>query len=122
MNICKLNERNISIILRSINKCKLNERSLSINLRNSNNNNILNCNISQSSILNNNNTLHKGGVRTLEVEDSNQEDDLVEEEAKLYTIIVGSQDIFPKIIKVQQKIVHIVKHLITLSNNVRILL
>ena len=47
---------------------------------------------------------------------------MVEEEAKLYVIIVGSQDIFPEIVKVLQKIVHIVKNLITLSNNIRNLL
>ena len=57
------------------------------------------------------------GVGPLEVEDSNQESDLVKEEAKLYSIIVGSQDTFPDIFKVLQKIVHIVKHLITLLNN-----
>ena len=99
-----------------MNKYKLNECSLSIVLRSSNNN-ILNHNTSQASILNNN-TLRKGGVGTLEVEENNKEVDLVEEEAKLYVIIVGNQEIFPEIVKVLQKIVHIVKHLITLSNNV----
>ena len=69
-------------------KCKLNECNLSIILCSSNNNNILGHNTSQSCILNNNNTLHKGGVGTLEVEDSNKEEDLVKEETKLYAIIV----------------------------------
>ena len=78
----------------------MNEHSLSISLRSFNNNNILNCNTSQSSILNNNNTLHRGGVGILDVEDNIKEEDLVKEEAKLYVIIVGSQDIFPKIVKV----------------------
>ena len=72
------------------NKCKLNECSISISLCSFNNNNILDHNISQTSILNNNNTLCKGGVGILEVEDNNQEEYLVEEEAKLYDKIVGS--------------------------------
>ena len=55
----------------------------------------------------------------LEVEDNNKEEDLVREEAKSYVIIASIQDIFPKIVKVLWKIVHIVKHLITLLNNVR---
>ena len=76
------------------NKCNLNERNLSIGLCSFNNNNILNQNISQTSILNNNNTLRKGGVGPLEVEDNNQEESLVKEEAKLYAIIVENQDIF----------------------------
>ena len=50
----------------------------------------------------------------LEIEDNNQEEDLVEEEAKLYAIIVDNQNIFPEIVKVLQKLVDIVKHLITL--------
>ena len=60
------------------------------------------CNLSISlrSIKNNNNTLCKGGVGILEIEDNNQEEDLVTEEAKSYVIIVGSQEIFPKIVKV----------------------
>ena len=58
----------------------------------------------------------------LEVEENNQEEDLVKEQAKSYVIIVGSQDIFPEIVKVLRKIVHIVKHLITLLNSVRSLL
>ena len=73
MNICKLNERSLSIILHSINSS-----------------NILNHNTIRISILNNNNTLLKGGVETLEVEDNNKEEDLVKEEAKPYAIIVGS--------------------------------
>ena len=73
-------------------KCKFNERILSIILRSINNNNILNCNTSRINILNNNNTLRKGGVGTLEVKESNKEEDLVEEEANLYVIIVGNQD------------------------------
>ena len=104
------------------NKCKLNECSLNINFCSFNNNNILNWNISQTSILNNNSSLHKGGVGNLELKDSNQEEDLVEEEAKLYVIIVGIQDIFPEISKVLQKIIHVVKNFITLSNNVHSLL
>ena len=100
-----------------MNKCKLNECSLSIILCSFNNNNILNHNTSRINILNNNNTLRKGGVGILEVEDNNQEEDLVEEEAKSYVIIMGIHDIFPEIVKVLQKIVHIVKHLITLSNS-----
>ena len=47
---------------------------------------------------------------------------MVEEEAKLYAIILGSHDTFPNIFKVLQKIVHIVNHLITLLNSVCILL
>ena len=73
-----------------MNKCKLNERSLSIILHSINNKNILNCNTSRTSILNNNNTLRKGGVGTLEVEENNHEEVLVDEEAKLYAINVGS--------------------------------
>ena len=103
-----------------MNECKLNECNLSIILCSSNNN-ILNHNTSQASILKNN-TLRKGGMGTLEVEDNNKEEDLVKEEAKLYVIIVGNQETFPEIVKVLQKIVHIVKHLITLSNNVHRLL
>ena len=99
-------------------KCKLNECSLSISLHNINNNNILNHNTSRISILKNNNTLHKGGVEILEVEDNNKEEDLVKEEAKSYVIIAGSQDIFPKIFKVLWKLIHTVKHLITLLNSV----
>ena len=57
-------------------------------------------------------------VKTLEVEDNNKDEDLVEEEAQSYVIIVGSHDIFPEIIKVLWNIVHIVKHLITLLNSV----
>ena len=74
-------------------KCKLNKCILSIILHNTNNNNILNRNTSIISILNNNNTLRKEGVGILEVEDKNKEEDLVEEEAKSYVIIVGSLDI-----------------------------
>ena len=68
----------------------MNECILGIILRSFNNTNILNYNIRQTCILNNNNTLSKGGVGTLEVKERNQEEDLVEEEAKLYAIIVGS--------------------------------
>ena len=96
----------------------MNEIKLSISPRNINNNNTLNHNTNRISILNNNNTLHKGGVGTLEVEDNNHEEDLVEEEAKLYAIIMGSQHTFLEIVKVLRKIVHIVKNLITLSNSV----
>ena len=39
-----------------------------------------------------------GGI--LEVEDNNKDEDLVEEEAQIYVIIVGSHDIFLEIIKV----------------------
>ena len=102
-----------------MNKCKLNEHGLSIVLRSFNNNNILNCNTNRISILNNNNTLHKWGVETLKVKDKNKEGDLVEEEAKSYVIIMGIQDIFPEIAKFMLKLVHIVKHLITVSNSVR---
>ena len=98
----------------------MNECSLSIILFSFNNNNILNRNIIQTSILNNKNTLCKGGVGPLEVDDINQEEDLVEEEAKLYSIIMGSQDTFPKIVKVLLKIVQILKHLIASSNNFHI--
>ena len=97
---------------------KMNEHNLSIILCSFNNNNILNRNTNQTSILNKNNTLYKGGLGTLEVKDKNKEEYLVEEEANSYVIIVGNQDIFPKIVKVLRKIVHIVKHLITLSNSV----
>ena len=69
-------------------RCKLNECSLSISLHNINNINILNWNTSKINILNKNNTLYKGGVGILEVEDNNKEEDLVEEEAKSYVIIV----------------------------------
>ena len=37
---------------------------------------------------------------TLQVKDNNKEEDLVEEEAKLYVIILGIQGTFPKILKV----------------------
>ena len=104
------------------NKCRLNECSFNIILRSFNINNTLSRNTNQTSILNNNNTLHKRGEGILEVEDNNQEEDLVEEEAKLYVIIVGIQDTFPKIVKFMEKIVHIVKHLITVTNSVRSLL
>ena len=80
-------------------KCKMNKRNLSIILCSFKNNNILNHNTNRISILNNNNTLRKGGVETLEVEDNNKED-LVEEEAKSYVIIVGSHENFPDIVKV----------------------
>ena len=96
------------------NKYKLRNLILSISFFSFNKTNILGRNISQTSILNNKNTLHKGGVRTLEVEANNQEEDFVKEEAKLYAIIVASQENLPKIVKVLQKIVHIIKHLITL--------
>ena len=62
-------------------KCKLNECILSISLCSFNNKIILNYNTIQTSILNNNNTIYKGGVGTLEVEENNNEEDLVEEEA-----------------------------------------
>ena len=39
----------------------------------------------------------------LEVEDNTKEEDLVEEEAKLYVIIVDIQDTFPEIVKVLRK-------------------
>ena len=81
-------------------RCKLNKRSLSIILLNIKNHSTLNCNSSKINILNNNNSLRKGGVKILEVKDNNKEEDLVEEEAKLYVIIVGIQDIFPEIVKV----------------------
>ena len=98
-----------------MNKFKMNKNNLSIILRSLNNNNILNHNTSWTSILNNNNTLHKGGGGgNFRGRDINQEEDLVKEEAKSYVIIVGNQDIFPEIVKVLQKLVHIVKHLITL--------
>ena len=100
-------------------RCKLNERSLSISLCNISNKNTLNHNTSRIGILNNNSTLRKRGVEILEVQDNNQEEDLVEEEAKSYVIIMGSQDIFPDIVKVLWKIVHIVKNLITLSSSAR---
>ena len=58
---------------------KLNENNLGISLCNINNHNTLNQNTNRISILNNNNTLRKGGVETLEVEDNNKEEDLVEE-------------------------------------------
>ena len=90
-------------------RCKLNEHGLSIILLNIHHHNIKN-----HSILNNNSSLHKGGVGNLELKDSNQEEDLVEEEAKLYVIIVGNQDTLPETVKVLRKIIHIVKHLITL--------
>ena len=61
-------------------------------------------------------------MKTLEVEDNNKYEDLVEEEAQSYVIIMGSHDIFPEIIKVLWKIVHIVNHLITLLNSVHNLL
>ena len=103
-------------------RCKLNERSLSIILHNINNCNTLSHNTNIISILNKNNTVCKGGVETLEVEDNNKEEDLVEEEAKSYVIIVGNQKILINIVKVLRKFVHIVKHLITLSNSVHSLL
>ena len=78
----------------------MNEQRFSIILRSFNNNNLLNYNISQTSILNNNNTLCKGGVGTLEAKDNNKEEDLVEEEAKSYIIIVGIQDVFPDVVEV----------------------
>ena len=78
----------------------MNERSLSISLCSFNNNNILSHNTIQTSIINNNNTLRKVGVGTLEFEDSKKEEDLVEEEAKLYVIIMGSQNTLPDIGKV----------------------
>ena len=80
--------------------CKLNECSLSISLHNINNHNTLRCNTKKINVLNNNNNLHKGGVKTLEVEDNNKDEDLVEEAAQIYVIIVGIHDIFPEIIKV----------------------
>ena len=101
--------------------CKMNECSLSIILFNINNDNTLSRNTSRINI-HNNNTLHKEGVENLEVEDNNKEEDLVEEEAKSYVIIVGIQDTLLEIVKVLQKNVHIVKHLITLSISVRSLL
>ena len=80
--------------------CKLNECNLSIILHNINNHNTLDRNTSTISIINKNNTLHKGEVETLEVKDNNMEEGLVEEEANSYAIIVGSHDIFPKMVKV----------------------
>ena len=84
------------------NKCKLNGHDLNIDMC-SFNNNILNRNTNKTSILNKNNTLRKRGVGILEVKDNNKEEDLVEEEAKLYVIIVGIQEIFPEIVKVLRK-------------------
>ena len=81
-------------------RCKLNECSISIILHNINNRNTLTCNTKKINVLNNNNNLHKGGVKTLEVEDNNKDEDLVEEEAQSYVIIVGSHEIFSDIIKV----------------------
>ena len=75
------------------NKGKLKKKNLSIILCNFNNN-ILNHNTNQNSILNNNNTLHKGGVGISEV-------------------------ILLEIVKFLQKLVHIVKNLITLLNTIR---
>ena len=57
-------------------------------------------------------------MENLEAKENNKEEDLVEEEAKAYVIIMGSQDIFPEIVKFLWKLVHIVKHLITLSNTI----
>ena len=92
----------------------MNKRSLNIILHNININNIPNRNTSRISILNNKNTLRKAWVEILEVEENNQEEDLVKEEAKSYDIIVGIQDTLPDIVKILWKIIHIVKHLITL--------
>ena len=78
----------------------MNEHNLSLSMCNINNNNILNHNTNKISIINNNNTLRKGGVGILEVEDSNKEEGLVEEEANSYVIIVGIEDILPEIVKV----------------------
>ena len=103
-------------------RCKLNKHSLSIILQNINNRNTLSYNTEKINVLNNKNNLHKGGVKTLEVEDNNKDEYLVEKEAQSYVIIVGSHENFPDIIKVLWKIVHIVKHLIRLSNSVRNLL
>ena len=80
-------------------RCKLNEYSLSISIRNINNRNTLSQNTKKmSSTIKIPST--KGGVKTLEVEDNNKDEDLVEEEAQIYVITVGIHDIFPEIIKV----------------------
>ena len=79
MSRCKLNERNLSIIL------------FKIHQHNINNHNILSHNINRISICHNNNTLKQGGVEIFEVDDNNkEEEDLVEEEAKSYVIIVDN--------------------------------
>ena len=100
-------------------RCKTNNKSLNIILLNIKNYNTLNQNTNRINILNNNNTLRKGKVGILEVEDNNKEEDLVEEEAKSYVIIMDNQDTLPKIAKVLRRNVHTVKHLNALLNNVR---
>ena len=99
-------------------RCRLNERILSIILCNINNRKTLKHSNITIIILKNNNTLHKGGVETLEVKGNNKEEELVKDEAKSYVIIMCIQYICPEIVKVLWKIIHIVNHLIRLSNSV----
>ena len=77
MSRCKMNECNLNTIL------------LNIHHRNTKNKNILNHGINITGILHNNNTLQKVRVDISEVEDNKKEEDLVEEEDKLYVKIVG---------------------------------
>ena len=103
MRRCKLNERNLSIIL------------FNIHQHNFNNHNILSHNINKIRICHINNTLSQGRVEICEAEESNkEEEDLVDEEAKSYAIIVDNKDNIPKISKVLRRHVHTVKHLTTL--------
>ena len=89
MSRCKLNEYNITTIL------------LNIHQDNSNNRNILGCNINEINICRSNTTLNLGGLGIFRAEDNNKkEDDLVEEEAKLYVIIMDNQDTLLDIVQV----------------------
>ena len=56
------------------------------------------------SILDNNNTLWKGGVETLEVEDNNKEEDLVEVEAKSCVILWEAKKFFLILSKSYEKL------------------
>ena len=82
-------------------RSEVNERRLNIHKQNFSNHNILSRNISKISIDYNNTTLSEGQVEIFEVEDNNkEEEDLVDEEAKSYVIIVDNQDTLLDIVQV----------------------
>ena len=79
--------------------CNLNERSLSISLHNINKCNTLSRNTNKINILNKKTPSAKGGWE-FKFEDKKKEEDLAEEEAKSYVVIVGRRDILTEIVKV----------------------
>ena len=100
-------------------ECNLNINLLNIHKKYTNYLIIINHNINKISIRRSNNTLNLG-VEIYGVEENNkkEEEDLVEEEAKSYIITMDNHDTLLEILQFLWIHVHIVKHLIILSNNV----